>query len=121
MAAVFTILVGMAGGLHAALYGAYKDSPQESFLLRRFLRELVFAAVIASGLAAFRLSQQESLFIVYLSVFALARIVTEFWKLFLRVEPQREYRIPLPMDNRVISVDLRRLIDDIPSGTAGAT
>lgn len=94
MAALITILVGVAAGLHAALYGAYKDSPQESFLLRRFLRELVFATVIAASLAAFHLSDGQSLFIIYLSVFALARIATEFWKLFLRVEPQREYRIP---------------------------
>ncbi len=94
MVALITILVGVAAGLHAALYGAYKDSPQESFLLRRFRRELVFAAVIATALAAFHLSDGESLFIIYLSVFALARIATEFWKLFLRVEPQAEYRIP---------------------------
>lgn len=94
MAIQIIILIGLAAGLHAALYGAYKDSPQESFLLRRFLRELVFAAVIAAFLAAFHLLDDESLFIVYLSVFALARIATEFWKLFLRVEPQGEYRIP---------------------------
>lgn len=94
MGALFTIFIGVAGGLHAALYGAYKDSPQESFLLRRFLRELVFAAAIAAALAAFHLSDHESLFVIYLSVFALARIATEFWKLFLRVEPQGEYRIP---------------------------
>ncbi len=94
MAALITILIGVAAGLHGALYGAYKDSPQESFMLRRFLRELVFAGVIATTMAAFHLSDNQSLFIIYLSVFALARIVTEFWKLFLRVEPQGEYRIP---------------------------
>ena len=94
MAALITILIGVAAGLHAALYGAYKDSPQESFRLHRFLRELVFAAVIAAFLTVSHLSDKESLFIVYLSVFAVARIATEFWKLFLRVEPQGEYRIP---------------------------
>ncbi len=94
MTVLITILVGLAAGLHAALYGAYKDSPQESFLPRRFVRELVFATVIAALLAAFHLSDGKSLFIIYLSVFALARIATEFWKLFLRVEPQGEFRIP---------------------------
>lgn len=94
MVALITILIGVAAGLHAALYGAYRDSPQESFLLHRFLRELVFAAVIAATLVVFHLSDHESLFIIYLSVFALARIATEFWKLFLRVEPQGEFRIP---------------------------
>jgi hypothetical protein len=94
MTTLITILIGIAAGLHAALYGAYKDSPQESFLMRRFLRELVFVSVIAAGLALFHLSDGESLFIIYLSVFALARIATEFWKLFLRTEPQGDYRIP---------------------------
>jgi hypothetical protein len=94
MDAFIIILIGVAAGLHAALYGAYKDSPQESFLLRRFLRELVFAAVISTILVGFHLADGQSLFIVYLSVFALARIATEFWKLFLRIEPQAEYRIP---------------------------
>lgn len=94
MHSAITIMVGFAAGLHAALYGAYKDSPQESFLLRRFLRELIFATAIAACLAIFHLADDQSPFIIYLSVFTLARIVTEFWKLFLRVEPQGEYRIP---------------------------
>ena len=94
MHSAITIMVGFVAGLHAALYGAYKDSPQESFLLRRFLRELIFATAIAACLAIFHLADDQSPFIIYLSVFTLARIVTEFWKLFLRVEPQGEYRIP---------------------------
>ncbi len=94
MTALITILVGLAAGFHAALYGAYKDSPQESFLLRRFVRELVFSTVIAAALVVFHLSDGQSMFIVYLTVFALARIATEFWKLFLRIEPQGDFRIP---------------------------
>jgi hypothetical protein len=94
MTTFVTILIGFAAGIHAAVYGAYKDSPHESFLFRRFLRELLFAGTIAAGLAYFHLSDGQSLFIVYLTVFALARIATEFWKLFLRVEPQGGYRIP---------------------------
>jgi hypothetical protein len=94
MHSVITIMIGFAAGLHGALYGAYKDSPQESFLLRRFLRELIFATAIAACLAISHVADDQSPFIVYLSVFALARIATEFWKLFLRVEPQGEYRIP---------------------------
>jgi hypothetical protein len=94
MVALTTILVGIAAGFHAALYGAYKDSPRESFLLHRFLRELIFASSIAAVLTLFHFSDRESLFIIYLSVFALARIATEFWKLFLRIEPQGDYRIP---------------------------
>jgi hypothetical protein len=94
MIAFLTILIGLAAGFHAALYGAYKDSPHESFLMRRFVRELVFAACVSAMLVVLHLSDTQSLFVIYLSVFALARIITEFWKLFLRVEPQEEYRIP---------------------------
>ena len=94
MIATLIVVIGLAAGLHAALYGAYKDSPHESFLIRRFIRELVFAAGVSAILAALHLADDQSLFVIYLSVFALARIITEFWKLFLRVEPQEEYRIP---------------------------
>jgi hypothetical protein len=88
------ILIGLVAGLHAALYGAYKDSPHESFLLRRFLREIVIALIVAVTLAAIPSAWSLSLFVLYVVVFALARLITEFWKLFLRVEPQEEYRIP---------------------------
>src|SRR5688572_17462281 len=86
--------LGLLAGLHAASYGAYKDSPHESFLLRRFVRELVFAVGITAALAAFGVWDDQTPFIIYLSAFALSRIATEFWKLFVRVEPQQSYRIP---------------------------
>lgn len=89
-----TLALGLAAGLHAATYGAYKDSPHESFLLRRFVRELVFASLVAVALAVLGVAQDESAFVLYLSAFALSRIATEFWKLFIRVEPQGGYRIP---------------------------
>jgi len=94
MTAPVAICLGLAAGLHAALYGAYKDSPHESFLPRRFARELVFASGAAVVLTTFGLARDQTPFIVFLSSFALSRIATEFWKLFLRVEPQDGYRIP---------------------------
>lgn len=86
--------IGMVSGLHGALYGAYKDSPHESFLLRRFVRELVIATCCAVGLLWFPATPDQRPFVIYTSVFALSRIATEFWKLFLRVEPQQGFRIP---------------------------
>ena len=94
MTLFFTVMLGLAAGLHAASYGAYKDSPHESFLLRRFVRELVFASLLAAALSLTHLAEGQSPFVTYLSEFALSRIATEFWKLFVRVEPQDEYRIP---------------------------
>jgi len=88
------VLLGVAAGLHAALYGAYKDSPHESFLPRRFVRELLIASAIAAAMATFHFVDGATPFVIYLSAFALSRIATEFWKLFVRVEPQEDYRIP---------------------------
>lgn len=87
--------LGIAAGLHGALYGAYKDSPHESFLPWRFAREVAFA-LGGAALLPFVLpsTRHQSAFVVYLALFALTRIVTEFWKLFLRVEPQGGFRIP---------------------------
>ena len=87
--------LGLAAGLHGALYGAYKDSPHESFLLRRFFREIAVALTVALALPLLHpATSAQSGFVLYLSIFALTRIVTEFWKLFLRVEPQEDFRIP---------------------------
>ncbi len=91
------VVLGLAAGLHAASYGAYKDSPHESFLLRRFVRELLFASGVAAVLSLGHLADGETPFVVYLSAFAISRILTEFWKLFVRVEPQDDYRIPTQM------------------------
>jgi hypothetical protein len=90
--------LGIAAGLHGALYGAYKDSPHESFLPRRFTREVALALAGAMSLPfVFPMVQQQSAFTIYLALFALTRIVTEFWKLFVRVEPQGDFRIPTQM------------------------
>ena len=94
MAFATTVDVGVAAGLHAALYGAYKDSPHESFLARRFVRELVIATCVAAALATSPLVDGQTSFVLYVSIFALSRIATEYWKLFLRVEPQEGFRIP---------------------------
>jgi hypothetical protein len=95
MSIVGMAAVGLAAGLHGALYGAYKDSPHESFLLRRFVREIAIALTVSCALAtSFPPARSQSAFVLYLSIFALTRIFTEFWKLFVRIEPQEDYRIP---------------------------
>jgi hypothetical protein len=95
MTLVTATSLGLAAGLHGALYGAYKDSPHESFLLRRFVREIAIALAVSFALPLlYPATGAQSAFVLYLSIFALTRIVTEFWKLFVRVEPQEEFRIP---------------------------
>jgi len=94
MSTTVATLLGLSAGLHAALYGAYKDSPHEDFLLLRFVRELVIASIAAAALVTLGLADEQTPFVLFLSAFALSRIATEFWKLFVRVEPQEGYRIP---------------------------
>lgn len=107
-----TALVGLCAGLHAALYGAYKDSPHESFLPRRFVRELVLATTAALWLHVSGAAAGQSAFVVYLSCFALSRIATEFWKLFVRIEPQSDFRIPTQIHffSRVVHDPFVRLL-----------
>lgn len=95
MTLAITAAVGLAAGLHGALYGAYKDPPHESFLLRRFVREIAIALTVSLALPlCYPPAASQTAFVLYLSVFALTRIITEFWKLFVRVEPQEAFRIP---------------------------
>ncbi len=90
--------LSLAAGLHGALYGAYKDSPHEGFRARRFLRELAIALAVSLAMLAWSpATLDQSAFVLYLSVFALTRTATEFWKLFVRVEPQEGFRIPTQM------------------------
>jgi len=59
------------------------------------VREIAIAMSVAVGLALFHpAAGRQSMFVIYLTVFALTRTVTEFWKLFVRVEPQGDFRIP---------------------------
>lgn len=46
-AGMLTMALGVLAGLHGATYSAYKDSPHESFLLRRFIREMIIALSVA--------------------------------------------------------------------------
>jgi hypothetical protein len=92
MESVFTVLLAVAAGFHAALYGAWKDSPHENFRPMRFWREIIIASVV--GLFLCRVDHMSDPLLVYLSAFAMSRIITEFYKLFLRREKQEEYRIP---------------------------
>jgi hypothetical protein len=48
-------------------------------------------------MAYWRLGEHESPFILYTSIFALARVATEVWKLFIREEPLEDWRIPTQM------------------------
>lgn len=104
--------LGLLAGLHGASYGAYKDSPHESFLARRYLREIIIALIVALTLAAIPATSHQSRFILFLVIFTLTRVATEFWKLFVRTEPQKDYRIPTQFHwiSNVVDVPWIRLL-----------
>jgi len=98
MTAPALTVLSLAAGLHGALYGAYKDSPHEGFKLKRFLREIALALAVTLAMRTWsQATLGQSGFVLYLAVFALTRTATEFWKLFVRVEPQDGFRIPTQM------------------------
>lgn len=87
------IVIGVASGLHAASYGAYKDSPYEKFYWPRYVREILLSLLIA-GVLVYIFPSQTNPGILFLTTLLLSRLGTEVYKLFLRNEPQTRYRIP---------------------------
>jgi hypothetical protein len=100
------LLLGLLGGLHAATWGAYKDSPFEGFHPRSFVRSVAVGAAVGLGLGAV-VGPAPALLLLGL-VYAGERLVTEWWKAFLREDPQGGYTIPMrfavagrPVDSRL--------------------
>lgn len=90
----FLSLIGILAGLHVACYGAYRDSPYETFKIIRFLREITIAFVSAICISLFTDIRSINPAILFLSFLACSRIFTETYKQFIRNEPQTIYKIP---------------------------
>jgi len=88
------LISGLFAGLHAACYGAYKDSPYERFKVIRFFREMLLATTIAIIFSALISFNQVPKTIFFLITLAWSRIITEAYKLFIRTESQKNYLIP---------------------------
>lgn len=102
--------LGVLTGLHAATWGAFKDSPFEGFRVGSFVRSLLLAGVIAVGAAGLLQPLTGGAAVVLVGlVYALERLATEWWKSILREDDQRAYTIPMrlgfrgrPVDNKVM-------------------
>jgi hypothetical protein len=89
---------GLAAGLHAATWGMYKDSLYEGFSLRKYLRSIVLGLVVAFVVQAIRPQALETaggIALLFGLVYVVERLVTEWLKVFLRVEDQSKYFIPM--------------------------
>lgn len=93
-----SLLMGVLSGMHAATWGAYKDSPFEGFRKLSYLRSVLVAAGISAGPLLERLDgdpRHPSLIATLGAVYALERFATEWWKAILRNDDQSSYSIPM--------------------------
>jgi len=98
MSIVYAALIGSLGGLHAATWGAFKDSPFEGFRITSYIRSILLAIVVAVVLAATtRLESTQSTVVLIGLLYAGERLATEWWKSFVREDQQEAYSIPMRM------------------------
>lgn len=98
MQLMLTMAVGALSGVHASIWGMYKDAPHEGFGWARFLRSTWIGALLGPGVAsALALDPFRARDIVLLwgAGYAAERGVAEFYKTFLRVQDQGKYFIPM--------------------------
>lgn len=92
------IVIGVIAGGHAATWGLYKDSPYEGVRPYRFWRSVALAVVVATGLVALTretIADADDLVPFFGVVYALERLITEWWKLFLRADDTAVHTIPM--------------------------
>jgi hypothetical protein len=93
--ATVLVLTGALAGLHAATWGAFKDSPYEGFRVLRFLRSVVVGAVCAFFVSSREGVEGASLLVLVGVCYAGERLVTEWWKAILREDTQTAFTIPM--------------------------
>jgi hypothetical protein len=95
-------------GLHAATWGAFKDSPFEGFRRTSFVRSIVLAITAGVVLAAATpLESTEALIVLVGLLYAAERLATEWWKSFVREDEQTAYAIPMRFAVAGVPVDRR--------------
>jgi hypothetical protein len=91
------LIVGLLAGAHTATWGMYKDAVHEGFDARYF-RSVLIGGVVAVGLVYglnIDMTRAANHVILFGLVYVLERVITEFWKTFIRVEDQSKYFIPM--------------------------
>jgi hypothetical protein len=104
--------LGLVTGLHAASWGAYKDSPFEGFRWRSFLRSVVLGMVVTAVVSRHHELADAVVLLVGVA-YAVERLATEWWKAILRDDDQSAYTIPMRLAYRgrvVQSVHVRYVV-----------
>ena len=90
--------VGLLSGMHAAIWGMYKDAIHEGFTASRFARSVVLGAALGVLMyAALRLPLPSAagMAVLFGLAYAAERGIVEVWKTFVRDESQTKYFIPM--------------------------
>ena len=114
--------LGLLSGLHAASWGAYKDTPYEGFRISSFLRSVLLAVAVALILSVCAPGLGAGVVLVGV-VYAIERLATEGWKAILREQDQTRYTIPMRLAFRgrpVDRKDVRYLVGGLLAAAAVA-
>lgn len=107
--------IGMLAGVHAASWGAYKDSVYEGFSCWKYARSVLIATAAGALLAPVlqcRLADSGSLLVLFGCVYVTERGTFEAYKTFVRQEDQSKYHIPMQFHvlGRIIESRLARAV-----------
>ena len=94
------IVVGLLAGLHASIWGMYKDAPHEGFTWATFFRSTLVGMVVAPvamRLLELPLTGAGDLVVLFGVTYAIERALAEVYKTFIRVEDQSKYFIPMQL------------------------
>lgn len=94
------ILIGLVAGLHASIWGMYKDAPHEGFTWGTFFRSTIVGAVLAPILVRLfemPLGGPGDWVVLFGVTYAFERGTAEVYKTFIRVEDQSKYFIPMQL------------------------
>ena len=90
------LAVGALTGLHAATWGAYKDSRFEGFRATKFMRSVVLGVAVALPVGQVTgIDVADGLLVAIGLCYATERLATEWWKAFVREDAQEAYTIPM--------------------------
>jgi hypothetical protein len=95
---ITTLAVTIVSGLYTSLWGAFKDSPYESFKPRTFPRSIYFNVAILLPLYIIPYFhdnfQHLGLVQIFFLIMGIERFIAELYKGFFRTEDQTKYFVP---------------------------
>lgn len=98
LTALVAAVVGAVAGMHAATWGAYKDSVYEGFSPLKWVRSVAIGglcAILLQPWVAPEVPRASALLVLFGVAYVAERGVFEMYKTFLRQEDQSKYHIPM--------------------------